>query len=444
MGIRIGLLMNWKNRDLRTCVQLSVLLEKYGHTTKIIPHGPRTSPLSDLRKFRPHIIVFPQVQGETKLVEYARKLKSRIIVLHTEGTWNAETAAAFYERGLRLYGDENPVELDLVWGRVMKDLLVDNTNLTEDMVKVIGCPRFDVYRPPLNGLMMLKKDFSSRYGVSEEKPLIVWATNFVNLDRTERDLDYQKEFIKRDIREDNEVQRSLRRLHLEALIQLIDDYPQCDFAIKLHPLEVPDFYISELERNNLSGRVAIINDIAIEHVLNSTDIFLNTNSTSSTEAWFMGIPTVSLLFEERARKKLSAFARGNEIVSDYTQLRAVIDRVLSGSYEPTQSMIDVREDFIETWFYKIDGQSTQRAAAEIDGYGKHVSFTTKIEPIYSKEVFLEQFSNKIIYKIARKLYHKVEGTTSYWDKIRESDKLHDGDIENLLERVRKLYREQES
>lgn len=444
MGIRIGLLMNWKNRDLRTCVQLSVLLEKNGHTTKIIPHGPRTSPLSDLRKFRPQIIVFPQIQGETKLVGYAKKLKSRIIVLHTEGTWNAETAAAFYERGLRLYGDENPVELDLVWGRVMKDLLVDNTNLTEDMVKVIGCPRFDVYRPPLNGLMMLKKDFSPRYGVSEEKPLIVWATNFVNLDRTERDLDYQKEFIKRDIREDNEVQRSLRRLHLEALIQLIDDYPQCDFAIKLHPLEVPDFYISELERNNLSERVAIINDIAIEHVLNSTAIFLNTNSTSSTEAWFMGIPTVSLLFEERARKKLSAFARGNEIVSDYTQLRAVIDRVLSGSYEPTQSMIDVREDFIETWFYKIDGQSTQRAAAEIDGYGKQVSFTTKIESIYSKEVFLEQFSNTIIYKIARKLYHKAKGTTSYWDKIRESDKLHDGDIENLLERVRKLYREQES
>jgi surface carbohydrate biosynthesis protein len=444
MGIRIGLLMNWKNRDLRTCVQLSVLLEKNGHTTKIIPHGPRTSPLSELRKFRPQIIVFPQVQGETKLVEYARKLKSRIIVLHTEGTWNAETAAAFYERGLRLYGDENPVELDLVWGRVMKDLLVDNTNLTEEMVKVIGCPRFDVYRPPLQRLMMSKKEFAHRYGLSKGKPLIVWATNFVNLDRTERDLKYQNEFVKRDILEDNDIQRSLRSKHLAALIQLIREYPNCDFAIKLHPLEVPDFYNSELKQHNLTGRVAIINDITIEHVLNSTDIFLNTNSTASTEAWFMVIPTVSLLFDERARRKLSAFAKGNEIVIDYPQLRTIVDTVLSGTYKPDQSLIDAREEFIENWFYKIDGQSTLRAAFEIERYIKQMSFDTEINPVYSNEVFQEQFSNTIIYRFARKMYHKVKSTTSYWDKIRESDKLHDGEIENLRDRVRKLYLEQES
>ena len=439
MVIRIGLLMNWKNRDLRTCVQLSVLLDKLGYRTSVIPHGPRTRPILALYQFRPHVIIFPQIQGETKLVGYARKLGSRIIILHTEGTWTAETAAAFYERGLRLYGDENPVELDLVWGRIMKDLLVTNTNLTDEMVKIIGCPRFDVYKPPIDGLMISKSDFAIRYGLSEEKPLIVWATNFVNIERTERDLKYQEEFVERDIKEDNAIQRSLREKHMEAVIQLVRDYPNCDFAIKLHPLEVPDYYEKELENQNLLDDVSVIKDSAIEHVLNSATAFLNTNSTASTEAWFLGIPTISLLFDERARRKLSEFAKGNEIVTEYAELRSMIDTVLSGDYKPSQMLLNAREELIEKWFYKVDGQSTQRAVREIDAFIKELSLDTEIEPAYSKELFLEQMSASLLYRIARKLYHMTQRTTSYWDKIRESDKLQDGEIEDLYHCIYTLY-----
>lgn len=439
MQTRIALLMNWKNRDLRPCVQLSVILDKRGYQTRIIPHGPRTTPLAQLRRFRPHFIVFPQVQGETKLVQYARKIGSRIIVLHTEGTWTPETAAGFYERGLRLYGDENPVELDLVWGEVMKNLLAENTNLDKSIIKVVGCPRFDVYKPPLSGLMMPRSEFSDRYGLSRKNPIIVWATNFVNLERTKRDLEYQKEFADRDMDEENAIQRSLRSKHLSAIMRLVREYPECDFAIKLHPLEVPEYYETQLEQEKLEHRVAIINDITIEHVLNSASLFLNTNSTSSTEAWFLGIPTVSLLFDERARSKLSAFAAGNELVFDYDQLKATVDRVLAENYTPSTTLLNARAEFIDKWFFKIDGKSTLRAAAEIDTHIQNHFSDKAINPVYSREVFIERFSSTIIYKTARKLYHKSHGTTSYWDKIREYDKLQEHEVEDLYQAVAKLY-----
>jgi surface carbohydrate biosynthesis protein len=377
-------------------------------------------------------------------VEYARKLGARIIVLHVEGTWNDETAVSFYRRGVRLYDDSNPVELDLVWGKTMSDLLVKNTSLTENMVKIIGCPRFDVYKPPLNKLMLAKNELAERYNLSLTKPLIVWATNFVNVDRTERDLRYIEEFDDRDMHEENDIQRSLRSKHLDAFIQMVEDYPNCQFVIKTHPLEVPDFYEIELQQRDMRDKVVIIKDITIEHVLNSTSIYLNTNSTSSTEAWFLGIPTISLLFDERARRKLSAFASGNEMVIDYTQLKEVVDSVLSKTYKPTQAILNTREEFVKNWFFKIDGNSTQRAVLEIDLFVKGLSWDEDIKSVYSKEVFFEGLSHTFFYKIARKLFHKVKGTTSYWDKIRESDILHPGEIETLYRQVEQIYEEQES
>jgi surface carbohydrate biosynthesis protein len=410
-----------------------------GYRTRIIPHGSQTTPLFDIRNFKPQFIIFPQVQGEEKLVKYAKEIGAHILVLHTEGTWNKEGASSFYARGKKLYKGENPVELDLVWGEVMKQLLTENTDLEDEEVRVVGCPRFDVYQPPLSELMMSKEEFCAKFDIKRNSPIVVWATNFVNVDRSEKSIQYLEEFTDRNIRELIDIQRTLRKRHFDVFAKLTEDFLQCEFIIKLHPLEIPKYYTNRIREMKLQNRIRVIAGIQMEHVLNSTDVFLNTNSTSSTEAWFLNIPTISLVFDRRALSNLSAFAGGNEIVSDYNSLKMIIEQCLKGKREPSDSMLNHREEFIEKWYYQVDGRATLRAAEEIDAHIK----STKIAEVaagFTNEMIVEKLKASQLFRFIRSIYYMVRKGTNYWGTIASIDRLKEEEVMKLKEDIDRLYR----
>ena len=95
--------------------------------------------------------------------------------------------AFFYKKGIDI---GEMVDCEMVWGPEWKRIFLENTTLSENQIHVVGSPRFDIYRPPLNQLLMKRDAFCQKYGLDPQNKLVVWTSNFVNLERSETTIEY--------------------------------------------------------------------------------------------------------------------------------------------------------------------------------------------------------------------------------------------------------------
>ncbi|RJR21777.1 MAG: hypothetical protein C4581_01680 [Nitrospiraceae bacterium] len=362
-----------KWRDLLSSVYIKLLLEKKGHRVTIARNGFERFILPVVQ---PDAVIFNHVY-EDKRVDLLRKYIPnglQVIVLPTENIPVLDKVKQLFAGQM---SDLSIVDLYFVWNDEVGDIMRKARAIDESLIKVIGVPRYDIYRQQLSSLIMNRKDFLAKYNLDSRYPVITMTTNFTLAGFAEKNIDFFNKDVKGlksdQIGYDHDLAiRDLksREIFHDAFYKLVKDYPEVNFIIKPHPSEDHTPYyeiIDKLNNGPCRGRVAVVLTEYIWDVLNATDILLERSCLTGMEAWFMGKPTIELHLNPDEWYHSVPMAGGSDEVTGYAQLRERIDHYLAGGKIEDAKLVH-REGIINLWCGRLDGRACQRVVEETDSF----------------------------------------------------------------------------
>ena len=360
-----------KWRDLLISVYIKLLLEARGYKVTISRNGFESVVLPAVQ---PDVVIFNHVY-EDKRVNVIKRFKKnglKVIILPTENIPVMDNVKRLFAGAT---SDLSVVDRYFVWNTVVGDIVTSEKTIDPEKLRVIGVPRYDVYREPLSSMIMSKDDFLAKYNLNKKYPVITMTTNFTLAGFAVKN----KEFYEKDVKQlktdkigygGRLAERDFRSKEIfhQAFLRLIEDYPEANFIIKPHPSEdhTPYYDILRKIRNSpAQGRVAVVLTEYIWDVLNATDILLERSCLTGLEAWTMNKPTIELHLNPDEWYHSPEMASGSDEVLNYDQLRERIDYYLGGGMIE-QSTLKNREEIIKRWCNGLDGMASLRFADELD------------------------------------------------------------------------------
>lgn len=362
---KILFLVPYKARDLEGHALVGFHLKrKYGH--EVIYTNGYGFELKIL-KYSPDAVVFDHLAWNFKIEQarLAKYLGMKVVILPTEGLFQDEEGAV--RRAGKLHNASHLPDKYLPWGEFPRRALLKAKLMTEEQVESVGCARFDFYRPPYLSMISSRPDFLKKLGFQDtEAPVILWATNTAYASRNAKlMLERQTKKAKKPLSEvqDHILDHKIQfREHSSLVEKLAQRNPQWNFIIKVHPAEWINPYLQISERN---PNVRVAFDAPIREFLYHADVLLQRNCTTATEAWMFGKPVLNLELGEYRRPVRPEYARGNHRVFSLEETEEAVRQYLSGkAISPEQE--DARKEFIEDFYFRIDGKSAERSAAAIN------------------------------------------------------------------------------
>ncbi len=362
-----------KWRDLLSSVYIKLLLEKKGYRVSLARNGFERFILPVLQ---PDAVIFNHVY-EDKRVSLLKRFKTdglKVIILPTENIPVMEQVKKMFAGQM---SDLSIVDLYFVWNDEVGDIMRKSKSIDESLIKVIGVPRYDIYKAPLSSLIMSRDDFLVKYSLNRNYPVITMTTNFTLAGFASKNVEFFKKDLK-GLKSDrigynhNLAVRDLksREIFHHTFYRLVTDYPEFNFIIKPHPSEDHTPYydiIKKLNDGSSRRRVAVVLTEYIWDVLNATDILLERSCLTGMEAWFMGKPTIELHLNPDEWYHSELMAGGSDEVTDYGHLCQRIDYYLSGKRIDKEKVVH-REEIINRWCRGLDGRSCLRAVDEMDNF----------------------------------------------------------------------------
>ena len=371
---KILIAVDHKWRDLAGHVYAGLLLEQLGHVVHYVRNNLEKNYISTIK---PDLVLMNHLIPPKKQ-EFAKYLQSQnilVVILPTEGMPTLD--------GMRNHMggkdcDLSGVDLHFVWNQPMADILRENQTLADDKIVVAGVPRFDFYKKPLKAILLTKSAFLKKYELDSRYPLVTFATNFTQASFHTSNQDFYLKNAKKYGRDKvfEELYGDLgdvpkrdyisRELFLNAFVSLVRNFPEVNFALKLHPTEDHQFY-KDLISKDLSSSASRVRIIAHEYswdVLNATDIELNRSCTTAIESWLLGKPTIEMQLNPDEYYFSPEFASGSDMVRSSDELIEKVSYYLAGGSIP-QYLQDARDQFLRKWCHSPDGKSTKAVVDHI-------------------------------------------------------------------------------
>ncbi len=347
-------------RDLRGLIQLKILLESYGAAVRIVSFG-RDASLNFFTYF-PDLIVVPSIEEEftQELTRICHEVGSKVVELKSEGVVTSEEVGRLLGAA---YAGNNHVDLHLVWGAGMKDILL-NYSSNPINIKVCGNPRFDVYRSPLNKMIPSRKKLLGELGIPPNAKVVLYATNFNYADMEPVPASFPEvppsEFHK--VKFVFKLNRDMRKKSMSYIKRLARKNPETYFVLKRHPFENPQSYRKIIHEMGLPNVLLVEREMELYEILPHIDALIHWNSTASIEAWLCDKPTLHL--EIIKSPVYSEIVAGSNIIHNFDELADDLTYYLAGGKIPKR-LLSERSRILKKWFFKVDGESTNRCAKEI-------------------------------------------------------------------------------
>jgi surface carbohydrate biosynthesis protein len=372
------LIVDQKWRDLPGVAAIAVALaDEFDISSELVPYPLWRYALST---YRPQAIAVTHMNGgrNRAIARAAHAMGIRVIVIPTEGRPpNAEAMDYSFGSG----SDNHAVDLWFTWSREVQAYMRDRGVPAERSI-VAGVPRFDLYRPPLDSLIVTRQDFASAHGLDSDRPIVSWATNFTHAKFNFRHQDFlvnnwralglQKFPIYSEPLEYARKDHEARQRSLEALRELLRARSEVQIAFKPHPHEEHEEYAEFIAkaRQEFGSRITLVTSRYIWDLLAAADVHVHRMCTTGIEAWFLGKPTINLQLLDYFDMSLKVEGAGADAVSgdelavDSEALIDGIDRCLHRR-SPAREKLEARERYIERWFHVIDGHRARAYAAGV-------------------------------------------------------------------------------
>jgi CDP-Glycerol:Poly(glycerophosphate) glycerophosphotransferase len=205
-----------------------------------------------------------------------------------------------------------------------------------DKITVTGSPRYD-------GVMGWSDSFvrgtRRTLGVPEDKKMILFASH-----------PYVYGFFG-----DTEIRREMIR----ALLTAVREREEFCLVVKPHPTEDP----SELMNLAQGMRNICFADksLDIRDLIKATDVFISFASTATFHALVMKKPVISLEFPGGNTCGIFEQCGATLVARSAEQLEAFVENIGNGTLpEMFVNLGAAREDFLNQWFYRLDGRAAER------------------------------------------------------------------------------------
>jgi len=377
-----------------------------------------------IAKYKPELFVTDHLTWEFKVQELAFCQKNNIVtcLYPTEGM--VMRPDDFMTTLGQHHNSESTIDILLAWGDYHIKMLEDKSFFENDSkYHIVGSARFDFYNKSIinSGFFWSKQEFAKELNLQNPNgPVILWATS---TPYAVRDKD---EIIKRYTNRSNYTVEYIEWLYEDNILQLKNNlsvftylakqHPEWNFIVKVHPAEWLNPYIEIAEK---TPNITIASDRVITDYLAHTDVLLQRNCTTSTEAWIMGLPVIQMELENR----LDPFYESHRILNEITYTPEEADIVLTKYIEngniPT-SINNERTKFISELYYLIDGKSAERIADHIhSAIEKRFDTTEKIE-LKDKKLSIYEEKQKSIkqqtlaYKVKNLIGIRQEKSLRLW------------------------------
>ena len=321
----LAYLDNPLGRDTEIMIPVAYCLEKYCHCKVQFLF---IWDIYAIKRHQPDAVLLPNIKGHNlyfEICKYAYQNDVTVLAMESEGNfrtdgsfpyWGYNTDQFFYQ------------EWAVAWSKRTMEYLKNLKKEQQDKVVLTGGTGFDRYRIC---------DFESResllqrYGLSQYKKVIGyagWAFGKMYSKHKESALDY----IHPDWDKRFEWTERNRKHVRETLRQLITNNPDTLFVFKRHPRESfeDDLFEGPNEMNELTGYDNVLyirKEENIHDLIAISDIWLGFETTTSIEAWLLGLET--LLINQEVGFVRNNLYKGSLIVSEYEQLQAYVDEYYS-------------------------------------------------------------------------------------------------------------------
>lgn len=396
---------------------------------------------------KPVVLIFDHLEWNFKgnQLRLSNQLGLLNIVLPTEGLFLDE------ETVIRTSGYYNQVthlvDFQFSWGSYVNNLLIEKGIIEKDKIQITGCPRFDFYHPSLFKLSLTKKDFYNKYNLNENKPIILWATNTVYIGQDHNKI--RQKYVKRSSLKLEEINAILENEVVQfndqskLFLQLAKKFPEYNFLIKIHPAELVKPYEDLIK--DIPNIKLIFNEPIMDFLINC-DILIQRNCTTANEAWMLNKPVFQTELNEYSIKSKDFFINACDIITSFDEAVEKINYYINGG-EINTKQIKFRNDFIEKFYFKIDGKSYIRVADKINEVilSKFKS-TEDIKNVYnnislSEKLYWKKFNARFSSRIKKLLRMDTSKSLRFWSKNNTSDKsIGEKEVtEDIINKYYKIY-----
>lgn len=325
--------------------------------------------------FQPDIVILNHVRSDenNQLSIYLKKKRNvRVFVLPTEGI---PTLKEGVSHELASNKDLSGVCKIFSWGNFTKELFIKNQNKNI----VIGAHRFDFYDRFYSDLVFSKNELFAKYDLNSVYQTVLIATNFTKAGFFKKNRKFfQNDLIKQNvIGYINKFYKGLsnitkedylsREILIKSLKEIIIEYPNRNYILKLHPSEDQVFYDDIFRGLN----VRIISSEYIWNLLPHVDTIVNRSCTTSLEAWILSKPTIEFRLNPNELHKSDLHSSGSLIVKSHKELEQALIQSLRSPKKFIKPFLKKREKTLLDLIGFQDGKRSREIANEITKLSKN-------------------------------------------------------------------------
>jgi len=336
--MKIAIMCELKGRELQFLTILKKKLEIDSHEVKLIPQ--RVLVGKKIRKFKPHLIIVNGLRSDSSYIEQIYEPKKMfncyVISLYSEQIGQID------DRLVRTY--DNPkilqsVDAHIVWGNGFAEGLLE-LGVDSSKIWVLGSMALDLPFFIKEKTEAKRESIAKHYGLDSEKKWILISDNIIRrVDQVE-------------------IYDEIRANFNEKLKTIAEHINNAEFIFRPHPdnrVEDLDKIISDFENND---NIKVIGE---EHNLLWTLLakaMIVWRSTSSIEALSAKKEVFALQTDDN---KFDYFHK--EFIPNFKNaddLKEALSSYLKGNYKVDEKYVKARNQYLEKWFFQIDGKSSDR------------------------------------------------------------------------------------
>lgn len=397
--MKIGLILDNPRRDLDGLMLLAYQLLKRKHTVFIIPFYDQSYdvPLLNLDV----LIVNYARKSNLDFLKTAKKLGVFLVVMDTEGGVLPESgnfSPDFLAQSFNKMGGATLIEHYFFWGQRLYEAYSLHSGLSKEKLSVTGCPRYDYchlkWRPLLG---------------SADNSQILVNLNFPGINPWWGSTEYNKtfdEFIFHSARKETSDVAKMYGLSANLMLAMENEQKNAfknflltirklaklnknkKIIVRPHPFENRDVY--RVYFGDLSN-VIVDSEGEVLSVINKSSLVIQLNCSTAVESRLLNKLPVSLEFlnSEALRNNLNLPSRISYPARSFEEL---IELIQNDIYQDTGCIKqkDVMKQ-LKPWFYKCDGNSSQRMAEIIDAFNYSNIFSDVAQQIFSSAQLFGKF-----------------------------------------------------
>ena len=367
--MKIAIMCELKGRELQFLTILKKKLEIDSHEVKLIPQ--RVLVGKKIRKFKPHLIIVNGLRSDSSYIEQIYEPKKMfncyVISLYSEQIGQID------DRLVRTY--DNPkilqsVDAHIVWGNGFAEGLLE-LGVDSSKIWVLGSMALDLPFFIKEKTEAKRESIAKHYGLDSEKKWILISDNIIRrVDQVE-------------------IYDEIRANFNEKLKTIAEHINNAEFIFRPHPdnrVEDLDKIISDFENND---NIKVIGE---EHNLLWTLLakaMIVWRSTSSIEALSAKKEVFALQTDDN---KFDYFHK--EFIPNFKNaddLKEALSSYLKGNYKVDEKYVKARNQYLEKWFFQIDGKSCDRICYLVNELISHQQTVPLHSSVNKKDVLNNRF-----------------------------------------------------